>query len=44
MWGYRRLLARLAARGFAAPRIRPRLSGGERVRMALLALAPARVG
>jgi phytoene synthase len=40
MWGYRRLFDRLRARGFATPRRRPRLSRGEKLRMALLALAP----
>jgi phytoene synthase len=44
MWGYRRLLARLAARGFVEPRVRPRFSGTERLRMAVLALTPARRG
>jgi phytoene synthase len=38
MWGYRRLLARLAIRGFAPPRTRPRLAAGERARMAAMAL------
>lgn len=37
MWGYRRLLRRLLARGFVAPRLRPRLSRGEKARMALWA-------
>jgi phytoene/squalene synthetase len=41
MWGYRRLLDRMLATGFAAPRRRARLTRGERLRMALLALAPA---
>jgi squalene synthase HpnC len=41
MWGYRRLLDRMLAAGFAAPRRRARLTGAERLRMALLALAPA---
>ncbi|WP_431283362.1 squalene/phytoene synthase family protein [Humitalea sp. 24SJ18S-53] len=34
MWGYRRLLARLIARGFAPPRTRPRLTATEKARMA----------
>ncbi|MFM2150669.1 MAG: hypothetical protein RLZZ187_2975 [Pseudomonadota bacterium] len=41
MWGYRRLLDRMLATGFDAPRTRARLTKGERLRMALLALAPA---
>jgi squalene synthase HpnC len=41
MWGYRRLLDRMLAAGFDAPRRRARLTKGERIRMALLALAPA---
>ena len=41
MWGYRRLLDRMRDRGFGAPRARARLTKAERVRMALLALAPA---
>ena len=41
MWGYRRLLDRMLATGFGAPRTRARLTTGERIRMALLALAPA---
>ena len=41
MWGYRRLLDRMLATGFAAPRIRARLTKGERLRMAVLALMPA---
>jgi hydroxysqualene synthase len=41
MWGYRRLLDRMIATGFEAPRTRARLTKGERIRMALLALAPA---
>jgi phytoene/squalene synthetase len=41
MWGYRRLLDRMLANGFAAPRTRARLTRGERVRMAMLAMAPA---
>jgi len=39
MWGYRRLLDRMLAAGFPLRR-RPRLTRGERLRMALLALAP----
>lgn len=39
MWGYRRLFDRMRARGFARPRPRPRLTRGEKFRMALLALA-----
>ena len=35
MWGYRRLLDRLLAQGFAPPR--PRLTRGEKLRMALAA-------
>lgn len=38
LWGYRRLLARLTARGFGPPRERPRLSPAERARMAAFAL------
>ena len=38
LWGYRRLLARLTARGFGPPRARPRLSPGEKARMAAFAL------
>lgn len=38
MWGYRRLFERMQARGFAAPRIRPRLTRAEKLRMALLSL------
>jgi phytoene synthase len=41
MWGYQRLLARMRAQGFAAPRQRVRLSKPERLRMAALALSPA---
>jgi phytoene/squalene synthetase len=37
MWGYRRILDRLVARGFAGARPRPRLSRGEKLRMAWLA-------
>ena len=42
MWGYRRLLDRLLARGFALPRLRPGLRKVEKLRMALAAarLAP----
>ncbi|MBR0654330.1 squalene/phytoene synthase family protein [Plastoroseomonas arctica] len=42
MWGYRRLLDRLLARGFVPPRLRPRLRTAEKLRMALAAarLAP----
>ena len=42
MWGYRRLLDRLLARGFIPPRQRPRLGAAEKLRMALAAarLAP----
>jgi len=38
MWGYRRLMDRLAARGFALPRARPSLTLGEKLRMAWMAL------
>ncbi len=41
MWGYRRLLDRMLAQGFAHPRRRARLTKAERIRMALLAMAPA---
>jgi len=41
MWGYRRLLDRMLARGFGAPRVRARLTRGEKLRMALIALRPA---
>jgi phytoene/squalene synthetase len=41
MWGYRRLLDRMVAAGFAAPRRRPRLTRGEKLRMAIIAMAPA---
>jgi phytoene synthase len=37
-WGYGRLLDRLLARGFANRGARPRLTGGEKLRMALMAL------
>jgi phytoene synthase len=43
MWGYRRLFDRLLARGFGAPRIRPRLTRGEKARMAAYALRLAPV-
>jgi hydroxysqualene synthase len=38
MWGYRRLLERMAARGWAGPRPRPRLTRAEKGRMAWMAL------
>ncbi|MBP0494902.1 squalene/phytoene synthase family protein [Pararoseomonas indoligenes] len=38
MWAYHRILRRLAARGFHAPRLRPRLSPGEKARLAAMAL------
>jgi phytoene/squalene synthetase len=41
MWAYRRLLDRMVAQGFGAPRMRARLTRGEKVRMALVALRPA---
>jgi squalene synthase HpnC len=41
MWGYRRLLDRMLAQGFGAPRSRARLTRGEKFRMALVALRPA---
>ena len=44
MWGYRRILDRLLARGFEAPRTRPRLTRGEKARMAAFALRLAPVG
>jgi squalene synthase HpnC len=44
MWGYRRLFDRLVARGFDAPRARPRLTTGEKARMAAFALRLAPVG
>lgn len=44
MWGYRRILDRLLARGFEAPRARPRLTRGEKARMAAFALRLAPVG
>lgn len=40
MWAYRRLLDRMLAQGFDAPRARPRLTRGEKLRMALVAMAP----
>ena len=44
MWGYRRLFDRLVARGFGPPRVRPRLTAGEKARMAAFALRLAPVG
>ena len=44
MWGYRRLFDRLVARGFGPPRARPRLTAGEKARMAAFALRLAPVG
>jgi phytoene/squalene synthetase len=41
MWGYHRLLERMLAQGFGAPRRRARLTRGEKLRMALVALRPA---
>lgn len=41
MWGYRRLFDRLVARGFGPPRARPRLTAGEKARMAAFALRVA---
>jgi hypothetical protein len=41
MWGYRRLLQRMLARGFRAPCMPVRLTRGEKFRMALLALSPS---
>jgi phytoene synthase len=39
MWGYRRLLDRLIARGFDGPRQpRPRLTAVEKLRMAVMTL------
>ena len=35
-----RIFDRMRARGFATPRQRPRLTRGEKLRMALLAMAP----
>lgn len=43
MWGYRRLFDRLLARGFGPPRARPRLTAGEKARMAAYALRLAPV-
>jgi phytoene synthase len=43
MWGYRRLFDRLVARGFGPPRARPRLTTGEKARMAAFALRLAPV-
>jgi phytoene/squalene synthetase len=40
MWAYRRLLDRMLAAGFDPPRRRARLGRGEKLRMALLAIAP----
>jgi squalene synthase HpnD/squalene synthase HpnC len=40
MWGYRRLLDRMIARGFDHPRTRLRLTRAEKLRMAWLALRP----
>ncbi|MDP3342121.1 squalene/phytoene synthase family protein [Frigidibacter sp.] len=40
MWGYRRLLDRMLAAGFAHPRRRPRLGRAEKLRMAWLAVRP----
>ena len=42
MWGYRRLLERMAARGWAGPRPRPRLTRAEKGRMAWMALGLGR--
>jgi squalene synthase HpnC len=41
MWGYRRLLDRMVERGFATPGARLRLTRGEKLRMALIALSPS---
>lgn len=38
MWGYRRLFDRMLARGWAGERTRPRLTLGEKLRMAVMAL------
>ncbi|MCK8787975.1 squalene/phytoene synthase family protein [Roseomonas sp. NAR14] len=38
MWGYRRLLERMVARGWDGARVRPRLTKGEKLRMAAQAL------
>ncbi|WP_149540762.1 squalene/phytoene synthase family protein [Siccirubricoccus phaeus] len=43
MWGYRRLFERLLARGWSGPRPRPRLTKGEKLRMAWMALGFGRV-
>ena len=43
MWGYRRIFDRLVARGFGPPRPRPRLTLGEKARMAAYALRLAPV-
>jgi squalene synthase HpnC len=43
MWGYRRIFDRLVARGFGPPRTRPRLTPGEKARMAAFALRLAPV-
>ncbi len=43
MWGYRRIFDRLVARGFGPPRARPRLTVGEKARMAAFALRLAPV-
>jgi phytoene/squalene synthetase len=43
MWGYQRLFERLMARGFGLPRPRPRLTRGEKLRMAAFALGLAPV-
>lgn len=43
MWGYRRLLGRLIARGFAPPRARPRLTRAEKLHMTLAAIGLARL-
>ena len=37
-WGYHRLLQRLVARGFASRGARPKLTKGEKLSMALMAL------
>lgn len=42
MWGYRRLLARMAARGWHGARARPRLTRAEKGRMAWMALGLGR--
>lgn len=43
MWAYRRIFDRLVARGFGPPRARPRLTAGEKARMAAYALRLAPV-